>query len=86
MLFSLIHKQNIMEATLLDQMTQRVRTKRTPTLINFLTLFPGATALFWTSQAYLSSVRYEWGYAYSFSQIFQGLCLFKGVRLIQTLE
>ena len=26
------------------------------------------------------------GYDYSFCQIFQGLCLFKGVRLFQTLE
>ena len=32
------------------------------------------------------SIRYKWGYAYSFCQIFQGLCLFKGLRLFQTLE
>ena len=28
----------------------RVRNKRSPTIINFLIFFPGATALFWTSQ------------------------------------
>ena len=32
------------------------------------------------------SIRYKWGYAYSFCQIFQGLRLFKGLRLFQTLE
>ena len=32
------------------------------------------------------SLRYKWGYTYSFCQIFQGLCLFKGLSLFQTLE
>ena len=66
----------------------RVRTKHTPTLINFLNFFQGLRPYSGLHRAYLSSIRirYNWGYAYSFYQIFQGLCLFKGVRLFQTLE
>ena len=30
--------------------------------------------------------KYKWGCAYSFCQIFQGLCLLKGVLIFQTLE
>ena len=57
-------------------------------LINFLTFFQGLRLYSGLHRAYLSSkrIRYKWGYAYSFCQIFQGLCLFKGVRLFQTLE
>ena len=32
------------------------------------------------------SIRYKWGYAFSFCQIFQGLRLFQGVRLFRSLE
>ena len=60
----------------------RVRNKHTPTLINFLTFFQGLRPYSGLHRAYLSSIsiRYRWGYAYSFSQILQGL------RLFQTLE
>ena len=53
----------------------RVRNKHTPTLINFLTFFQGLRPYSWLHRAYLSSIsiRYKWGYAYSFCQIFQGL-------------
>jgi len=66
----------------------RVRNKRTPTLINFLTFFQGLQPYSGLHRAYFSSIsiRYKWGYAYSFCQIFQGLRLFKGLRLFQTLE
>ena len=58
------------------------------TLINFMTFFQGLRPYSGLHRAFLSSIsiRYKWGYAYSFCQIFQGLCLFKGVRLFQTLE
>ena len=60
----------------------RVRNKHTPMLINFLTFFQGLRPYSGLHRAYLSSIsiRYKWGYAYSFCQIFQGL------RLFQTLE
>ena len=66
----------------------RVWNKRTPTLINLLAIFQGLRPYTGLHRAYLSSIiiRYKWGYAYSFCQIFQGLCLFKGVHLFQTLE
>jgi hypothetical protein len=66
----------------------RVRNKHTPTLINFLTFFQGLWPYSGLHRAYFSSIsiRYKWGYAYSFRQIFQPLCLFKGLRLFQTLE
>ena len=31
-------------------------------------------------------IMYKWGYVYHFYEIFQGLRLFKGVRLLQTQE
>ena len=66
----------------------RVRNKHTPTLINFLTFLQGLRPYSGLHRAYLGgiSIRYKWGYAYSFCQIFQGLPLFKGLRLFQTLE
>ena len=66
----------------------RAWNKCTPTLINFLPFFQGLRPYFGLHRAYLSglSIRYKWGYAYFFYQIFQGLHLFKGVRLFQTLE
>ena len=66
----------------------RVRNKHSPTLINFLTFFQGLRPYSGLHRAYLSgiSIRYKWAYAYSFCQIIQGLRLFKGVRLFQTLE
>ena len=66
----------------------RVRNKHSPTLINFLTFFQGLRPYSGLHRAYFSSIniRYKWGYANSFWQIFQGLCLFKGLRLFQTLE
>ena len=66
----------------------RVRNKHSPTLINFLTFFQGLRPYSGLHRAYFSSIsiRYKWGYAYSFCQIFQGLRLFKGLRLFQTLE
>ena len=73
---------------ILERTYSRVRNKRTPTLINFLTFFQGLRPYSGLHRAYLSSIsiRYKWGYAYSFCQILQGLRLFKGVRLFQTLE
>ena len=59
----------------------RVRNKHSPTLINFLT-YSGLHRAYFSS----ISIRYKWGYAYSFCQIFQGLRLFKGLCLFQTLE
>ena len=58
----------------------RVRNKHSPTLIIFFTFFQGLRPYSGLHRAYLSSisVRYKWGFAYSFSKIFQGLCLFKG--------
>ena len=66
----------------------RVRNKHSPTLINFLTFFQGLRPYSGLHRAYFSSIsiRYKWGYDYSFCQIFQGLRLFKGLRLFQTLE
>jgi hypothetical protein len=66
----------------------RVRNKHSPTLINFLTSFQGLQPYSGLHRVYLSSIsiRYKWGYAYSFCQIFQGLRLFKGLCLFQTLE
>ena len=64
----------------------RVRNKHNPTLIKFFTFFQGLRPYSGLHRAYLSSIRYKWGYAYSFCQIFHGLRLFKGVRLLQTLE
>ena len=66
----------------------RVWNKHTPTLIKFLTFFQGLWPYSGLHRAYLSSIsiRYKWGYAYSFCQIYQGICLFNGVRLFQTLE
>ena len=60
----------------------RVQNKHSPTLINFLTFFQGLQPYSGLHRAYFSniSIRYKWGYAYSFCQIFQGL------RLFQTLE
>ena len=71
-----------------DSWSSRVRNKHRPTLINFLTFFQGLRPYSGLHRAYFSSIniRYKWGYAYSFRQIFQGLCLFKGLRLFQTLE
>ena len=77
------------KSTYLESITySRVRNKHSPTLINFLTFFQGLRPYSGLHRAYLSSIsiRYKWGYAYSFCQIFQGLRLFKGVRLFQTLE
>ena len=70
------------------QVYSRVRNKHSPTLINFLTFFQGLRPYSGLHRTYFSSIniRYKWGYAYSFRQIFQGLCLFKGLRLFQTLE
>ena len=66
----------------------RVRNKHSPTLIIFLIFFQGLRPYYGLHRAYFStiSIRYKWGYAYSFCQIFHGLCLFKGLRLFQTLE
>ena len=66
----------------------RVRNKHSPTLINFLTFFQGLRLYSGLHRAYFCSIsiRYKWSYTYSFCQIFQGLCLFKGLRLFQTLE
>ena len=57
-------------------------------LINFLTSFQGLRPYSGLHRAYSCSIsiRYKWGYAYSFCQIFQKLRLFKGLRLFQTLE
>ena len=65
-----------------------VRNTYSPMIINSLTFFQGLGPYSGLHRAYFSSIsiRYKWGYAYSFSQIFQGLCLFKGLRLFQTLE
>ena len=61
---------------------------RTPTFINFLIFFQGLWPYSRLHRAYFSSIsiRYKWGYAYSFCQTFQRLRLFKGLRLFQTLE
>ena len=66
----------------------RVWNKHSPTLINFLTFFQGLLPYSGLHRAYFSSIsiRYKMGYAYSVCQIFQGLCLCKGLRLFQTLE
>ena len=66
----------------------RFRNKHSPRLINFLTFFQGLRPYSGIHRVYLSniSIRYKWGYAYSFCQNFQGLRLFKGVRLFRTLE
>ena len=66
----------------------RVRNKHTPMFINFLTFFQGLQPYSGLHRAYFCSIslRYKWGYAYSFCQIIQVLCLFKRLRLFQTLE
>ena len=53
----------------------KVWNKRIPTLIDFLTFFQELWPYSRLDRAYLSiiSMRYKWGYAYSFCQIFQGL-------------
>ena len=62
----------------------RVRKKHTGTIINF--------SGFWlcikvSNLCYLrGDYVYSRGYVYCFRQMFQGLCLFKGVRLFRTLE
>ena len=64
--------------------TQGVRpNKHTPTLINCLIFLQGLGPYSVLNRAYLCSIsiRFKWGYTYSFSQVFQGLRLFKGVRL-----
>ena len=57
-------------------------------LLYFLSFFSGLQPYSGLHRAYLSSIgmRYEWGYACSFCQIFQGLRLFKGVRLFQIAD
>ena len=62
----------------------RVRNKHSPTLINFLTFFQELPL----HRAYFNSIsiRYKWGYSYSFCQIFKGLWLFKELSLFQTLD
>ena len=67
----------------------RYQNKHSPTLINFFfTFLQGLWSYSGLHRACFSStsIRYKWGYAYSFCQIFQGLYLFKGLRLFQTLE
>ena len=53
-----------------------------------MTFFLGLRSYSGLHRAYLSSkcTRYKWGCAYSFCQSFQGLRLFKGLLLFQTLE
>ena len=86
--YQLIKNLNIRENIQICSEYSRVRNKRTPTLINFLTFFQGLRPYSGLHRAYLSSIsiRYKQSYAYSFCQIFQRLRLFKGVRLFPTLE
>jgi hypothetical protein len=68
--------------------TTPVWNKHTPKLIIFSIFFQGLRPYSGLHRAYLSSIslRYKWGYAYSFCQIFQGPRLFKGVHLFQAQE
>ena len=64
------------------QRYSRLRNKHTPTLIKFLTFFQWLRPYSRFHTAYFSSIsiRYEWGYAYSFWLIFQGLLLFQSLE------
>ena len=66
----------------------RVRNKHTPTFINFWNFFQGVRSYSGLKRLsfYYISLHILRGYVYSFCQIFQRLCLFKGLRLFQTLE
>jgi hypothetical protein len=57
-------------------------------LLIFRLFFQGLRPYSGLHRDYLNStsIRYKWGYTYSFRHFFQGLCLFKGLRLFQTLE
>ena len=72
----------LLDFTLFQKKYSWVRNKHSPTLINFLFFFQGLRPYSGLHRAYFSSIsiRYKWGYAYSFCQIFQGL------RLFQTLD
>ena len=56
-----------------------------PILIDFWTFSRGYGLISDTIEPSIS-IRYKWDYTYSFREIFQGLCLFKELRLFQTLE
>ena len=87
-LFSVVGISKTWPKSMCSLRYSRVRNKHTPTLINFLTFFQGLWPYSGLHRAYLSSmsIRYKWGYTYFFCQIFEGLRLFKGVCLFQTLE
>ena len=77
-----IEEVSWLSGTSLQVKYSRVRNKHSLTLTNLLTFFQGLRPYSGIHRAYFSniSIRYKWGNAYSFSQIFQGL------RLFQTLE
>ena len=62
----------------------RVRNKRTPMIINYLTFFQELLTYSGLNRAYLSSisVRYKWGYAYSFLTNFPGAMFIQGATFI----
>ena len=57
-------------------------------LLFFFDFFQGLRPYSGLHKAYFSSIsiKYKWGYAYSFCQNFQGLRLLKGLRLFRSLE
>ena len=74
--------------SLFEKAYSRVRNKHSPTLINFLTFFQGLLPYSRLHRANFSSIsiRYNWGYAYSFCQNFQGLCLFQTLEYAKMLN
>ena len=64
------------------------RNKCTPTFIIFWNFFQGLLSYYRLKRLkfYYISLHIFRGYVYSFCQIFQRLCVFKGLRLFRTLE
>ena len=63
---------NVQEAGTLSTLAySRVRNKRSPKIINFLTFFQGLRPYSGLHRAYFCSIsiKYKWGYAYSFSSL-----------------
>ena len=73
---------NVAEKTCLF-VYSRVRNKRSPTIIKFLTFFQGLRPYSGLHSMY--KVK-KGATLILFAKFYRGLCLFKGLRLFQTLE